>query len=72
MNKLELQMTETVKVFGSTKNLIGKTKNGKKSLELAEVVLAKYDLLDNHCQQNLKYYALLRPIYLILLGQMLI
>ena len=54
MNKLELQMTETVKVFGSTKNLLDKTKNGKKSLELAEVVLAKYDLLDNHYQQNLK------------------
>ena len=39
--KLELQMPETMKLFGSTKNVIDKTKNGEKvaSLEVVEVVL---------------------------------
>ena len=41
--KLELQTPETMKVFGSTKKLIGKTKNGEKvpSLEAVEVVLVQ-------------------------------
>ena len=30
-HKLELQTHETMKCFGSTKNLIDKTKNGEKS-----------------------------------------
>ena len=39
--KVELQMPETMKLFGSTKKLIDKTKNGEKlrSLEVDEVVL---------------------------------
>ena len=42
--KLELQTSKTIKLFGSTKKLIKKTKNGKKcvsSLEGAEVVLVQ-------------------------------
>ena len=39
--KLELQTPETMKLFGSTKKLIDKTKNEEKltSLEVVEVVL---------------------------------
>ena len=39
-SKLELQMPETMKLFGSTEKLIDKTKNGEKvpSLEVVEVV----------------------------------
>ena len=38
--KLELQMPETMKFFGSTKKLIGETKNGENipSLGVIEVV----------------------------------
>ena len=64
--KLELQMSETVKLFGSTKKLIGKTKNGENvmSLEVIEVVLVQCKLVDN---QSLKYYTLLCPINLRLI-----
>ena len=39
-SKLELQMPETMKLFGSTEKLIDKTKNGENvpSLEVVEVV----------------------------------
>ena len=39
--KSELQTPETVKLFGSTKQLIGQTKNGENAprLEVVEVVL---------------------------------
>ena len=39
--RLELQTSETVKLFGSTKELLEKTKNGQNvpSLEVVEVVL---------------------------------
>ena len=51
---MELQTPETIKLFGSTEKLIGKTKTGKKipSLEVVEVVLVQYNLADNQCQQN--------------------
>ena len=41
--KLELQTPETMKLFGSTKNLIDKTKNGENvpSLEVFEVLLVQ-------------------------------
>ena len=47
--KLELQTPETMKLFGSTKKLIDKTKNGENipSLEVAEVVLVQFNLVDN-------------------------
>ena len=39
--KLDLQTPETMKLFGSTENLIKKTKNGENvpSLEVVELVL---------------------------------
>ena len=51
---LELQISETMKLFGSTKELIDKTKNGEKvpSLEVAEVLLVQCNLVDNQCQQK--------------------
>ena len=47
--KLELQTPETMKLFGSTKKLIDKTKTGEKiwSLEVVEVVLVQCNLVDN-------------------------
>ena len=47
--KLELQTTETMKLFGSTKKLIDKTKNGEKisSIEVVEVVVVQCNLVDN-------------------------
>ena len=52
--KLELQKPRTMKLFGSTKKLIDKTKNGKKipSLEVAEVVLVHCNLVNNQYQQK--------------------
>ena len=52
--KLELQTPETIKLFGSTKKLRDKRKNGENvpSLEVAEVVLEQYNLLDNQYQQK--------------------
>ena len=52
--KLELQAPETMKFFGSIKNLIDKTKNREKerSLEVFEVVLVQCNLVDNQYQQK--------------------
>ena len=43
-----------MKLFGSTKKLIYKTKNGEKLpiLEVVEVVLVQCNLVDNQYQQN--------------------
>ena len=51
---LELQTPEKVKLFGSTKKLIDKTKNGEKvpSLEVAEVALVQRNLVNNQYQQK--------------------
>ena len=42
-------MSETMKLFGSTKSLIGETKNGENipSLEVVEVALVQCNLADN-------------------------
>ena len=52
--KLELQTHETIKLFGDTKILIGKTMNGENvfSLEAVEVVLVQCNLVDNQYQQK--------------------
>ena len=52
--KLELQTHETIKLFGDTKILIGKTMNGENvfSLEAVEVVLVQCNLADNQYQQK--------------------
>ena len=49
---LELQTPETMNLFGSTKKLIDKTKNGENvpSLEVVEVVLVQYNLVDKQYQ----------------------
>ena len=47
--RLELQTPETMKLFGSTKQLIDKTKNGENvpSLEIVQAVLVHCNLVDN-------------------------
>ena len=47
-------MPETIKLFGSTKELIEKTKTGEEvpSLEVVEVVLVQCNLIDNQYQQK--------------------
>ena len=51
--KQELQTPETIKLFGSTKKLVDKAKNGEKvpSLEVVEVALVQCNLADNQYQQ---------------------
>ena len=52
--ELELQTPETMKLFGGTRNLIDKTKNGENvpSLEAVEVVLVQCNLVDSQYQQK--------------------
>ena len=61
--KLELQTPETIKLFGSTKKLIDKTKNGEKipSLEVVEVVLIQCNLVDNQYQQKSEVLYIFAP-----------
>ena len=51
---LELQMLDTIKLFGSTKNVTDKTKNGENvpNIEVVEVVLVECNLADNQYQQK--------------------
>ena len=52
--KLELQTSETMKLFGGTKKLLNKTKNGENvpSLEVAEVVFVPCNLAYNQYKQK--------------------
>ena len=61
--KLELQTPETMKLLGSEKKLIDKTKNGENgpSLKVVEVVLVQCNLVDNQCQQKSKVLYTLTP-----------
>ena len=61
--KLEFQTPETMKLFGNTKKLMDKTKNGENvpSLEVVEVVLVQFNLVDN-INKSPKYYTLLIQI----------
>ena len=61
--KLELEMPETMKLFGSTKKLIDKTKTEEKipSLEEAEAVLVQCNLVDNQYQQNSEVFYTFTP-----------
>ena len=61
--KLELQTPETMKLFGSTKKLIDKTKNGENvpSLEVAEVVLVQCNLVNNQYQQKSEVLYIFTP-----------
>ena len=51
---LELLTPETMKLFGSTENKITKDKNGENvpHLEITEVVLVHYDIVNNDQQQD--------------------
>ena len=64
---LELQTPKTVKLFGSTKKLIDKTKNGENvpSFEVVEAVLVLCNLVVNQSNESLKYYTLLLQINLM-------
>ena len=61
--KLELQTPETMKLFGSTKNVIGKTKNGENvpSLEVVEIVLVQFSSVDNQYQQKSEVLYIFMP-----------
>ena len=50
----ELQKPETMKLFGSTKTVIDKTKNAENvpSVEVVELVLAQCNLIHNQYQLN--------------------
>ena len=52
--RLELKTPETMKLFDSTKKLIGKTKNGENvpTLEVLEASLVRCNLVDNQYQQK--------------------
>ena len=52
--KLELQANQTMKLFGSTKELLEEIKNGEKvpSLEVVDVVLVQCNLVYNQYQQK--------------------
>ena len=53
--KLTLQMPETMKLFGSAKKSIDKTKNGENLpiSEVNEAVLVQCNLVDNQYQQKI-------------------
>ena len=61
--KLKLQTLETMKLFGITKKLIDKTKNGEDiaSLEVVEVVLVQCNLGDKQFQQNSEVLYIFTP-----------
>ena len=52
--ELELETTESIKLFGSAKNLISKIKNGENvpSLEIFKAVLVQQNLVDNQYQKK--------------------
>ena len=52
--KLALQMLKTMKLFGGTKEIIGKTKNGESvtSLEVADIVLVQCNLINKQYLQK--------------------
>ena len=52
--ELELETTESIKLFGSAKNLISKIKNGENvpSLEIFKAVLVQHNLVYNQYQKK--------------------
>ena len=67
--KLEIQTHETMKLFGSTRKLIDKTKNGENvpTLQVVKVVLVQCNLVDNQNHKSLRFYKLSCLINLILI-----
>ena len=69
-NKLELQTPEMMKLFGNTKKLMNKTKNGEivPSLEVVEVALVQCNLVGNQYQlPEVLYIFTLNKFYTYLL-----
>ena len=70
--KLELQTIETMKLFGSTKKWIDKTKNGENvpSFDVFKIVLVQCNLADNQYQQKSKvlYTFMINKSYACLLN----
>ena len=62
-------MPETIKLFGSTKKLIDKTKNGEKILcfEVVELVLVQCNLVDNEYRQKSEVLYTFTPINVMLI-----
>ena len=67
--RIELQMSETMKLFGSTKKLIVKAKNGENvpSLEEVRAVLVQCNLVDSQYQQKSEVLYTFTPINLRLI-----
>ena len=51
---IELQTPRNMKQVVSTKEIMDKTKNGENApnLEVVQVVLVQFKLVDNHCQEK--------------------
>ena len=69
VEKLDLQAPEAMKLFGSMKELIDKTRNGENvtSLEIIEVVYSNVIQQMININESMKYYTLLRQINLMLI-----
>ena len=67
--KLELQMPKTMTLFGSTKKIIDKIKNGENMLrlEVVEVDLVQCNLVDNQYQQKPEVLYTFTPIHPIVI-----
>ena len=67
--RVELQKPESMKLFGSTKKLIDKTKNGENvpSPEVVQAVLVQWNLVDEQHQKSLRFDTFLHLINLILI-----
>ena len=67
--RVELQKPESMKLFGSTKKLIDKTKNGENvpSPEVVEAVLVQWNLVDEQHLKSLAFYTFLHLINPILI-----
>ena len=70
---LALQTPEAMKLFGSAKKINRQNNKGKNkpSLEVVEVVLIQWNLVDNQYQQKSWEFILLRLINLMLIFPML-
>ena len=70
--KLEFETLQTMKLLGITKKSIDKTKNGENvpSLEVVEIVLVQYNLVDNQYKQksNILYIFATNKSYAYLLN----
>ena len=61
--KLELHMSGTMKLFDSTRKLMDKIRNGenKLNLEVVELVLVQFNLVNNQYQQKSEALYTLTP-----------